>query len=341
MKYLRLAAALAVVLGLAGAAPAAAETAADFYKGKVVKLVVGYGPGGGYDLYARMLAPHLAQRLGATVVVENRPGGGGMVAISQLAAERGDGLTLVLANLEAAALGQLLDSEGIRFDVTELPVVARVVSEPKVVLLGSGAPFASVADLQAAGRPIKWAGGGKTDGIADNVAVFSRALGLNSRIIIGYKGSKEAALAAVRGEADGLVASTGSARPLVAAGELRAVAVLARQRSALLPEVPTVFEAAALDADAGWWIDQRARLTDLGRTLIVAPGTPLDRLAFLREAARQVLSDPAVLAEADATKRPIDYAAPEAIEAMIAETVGGLDAAEIGQLRDVILNRYY
>src|SRR3546814_394241 len=199
------AALIAVVFsGLFGTAPAAAETAAEFYQGKVVKLVVGYGPGGGYDLYARLLAPHLEQRLGATVVVENRPGGGGMVVISQLANGDGDGLTLVLANLEAAALGQILDSAGIRFDVTALPVLARVGSDPKIVLLGTGSPFRSIADLQAADRPIRWSGGGKTDAIADNAAVLSHALGLRAEIIIGYKGAKESALAAARGEADGM-----------------------------------------------------------------------------------------------------------------------------------------
>ncbi|MGE5768526.1 MAG: Bug family tripartite tricarboxylate transporter substrate binding protein [Bacteroidota bacterium] len=341
-SFSRTAAVLAVlVLGLFAAAPVAAETAADFYKGKVVKLVVGYGAGGGYDLYARMLAPHLEQRLGATVVVENRPGGGGMVAISQLAGAEPDGLTLVLANLEAAALGQILDSPGIRFDVRELPVVARVGSEPKVVLLGAGAPFRTIADLQAAERPVKWAAGGKTDGIGDSIAIFSQALELRSEIIIGYKGTKEAALAAGRGETDGLVASAGSARPLAAGTDLRAVAVLARQRSALVPEVPTIFEIVELDSAQAWWIDYRAGLTDLGRTFIVSPGTPAERLAVLREAAAAVLNDPAVLAEAEATQRPIEHGAPEAVEALIAQSINALGAAEVERVRDVILNKYY
>ncbi|HMA16302.1 MAG TPA: tripartite tricarboxylate transporter substrate-binding protein [Kiloniellaceae bacterium] len=341
-SFSRTAAVLAVlVLGLFAAAPVAAETAADFYKGKVVKLVVGYGAGGGYDLYARMLAPHLEQRLGATVVVENRPGGGGMVAISQLAGAEPDGLTLVLANLEAAALGQILDSPGIRFDVRELPVVARVGSEPKVVLLGAGAPFRTIADLQAAERPVKWAAGGKTDGIGDSIAIFSQALELRSEIIIGYKGTKEAALAAGRGETDGLVASAGSARPLAAGTDLRAVAVLARQRSALVPEVPTIFEIVEFDSAQAWWIDYRAGLTDLGRTFIVSPGTPAERLAVLREAAAAVLNDPAVLAEAEATQRPIEHGAPEAVEALIAQSINALGAAEVERVRDVILNKYY
>lgn len=328
-------------LGLLAAAPAVAESAAEFYKGKVVRLVVGYGPGGGFDLYARMLAPHLEQRLGATVVVENRPGGGGMVAISQLATAEPDGLTLVLANLEAAALGQILDSPGIRFDLRKLRVVARVGSEAKVVMLGAGAPFRTIADLQVADRPIRWAAGGKTDSLGDSIAIFSQALGLRSDIIIGYKGTKEAALAAARGEADGLVASAGSARALAAGTDLQAVTVLARQRSIQMPDVPTIFELAELDEEQAWWIDYRAGLTDLGRTFIVSPGTPVDRLEVLRVAAEAVLRDPAVIAEAEATQRPIEYGAPDAIEALIAQAIDALDAAQLERLRKVILDKYY
>ncbi len=334
---------LALALSLSGvsAAPAAAETAAEFYRGKVVKLVVGYGPGGGFDTYARLLAPYLEQRLGATVVVENRPGGGGMVAISQLAAGRGDSLTLVLANLEAAALGQLLDSPGIRFDVTELSMIARVAGEPKVALLSAESPFRSLADLQAAGRAIKWGGGGKTDGIADSAAVFSEALGLNAEIIIGYKGSKETSLAAIRGEVDGFFISAGTARKLIAKGDLVALAVMERQRSPELPDVPTIFELADLTPAQAWWIDVRAGIGALGRTLVAAPGVPAEHLAFLREVAVAVLTDPAVIAETNEKKRPLDMAGPEEVSRLIAESVASLSADDIQRLRDAVLNKYY
>ena len=320
---------------------ASAETAAEFYAGKVVKLVVGYGPGGGYDSYARLLAPFLEKRLGATVVVENRPGGGGMVAIGQLAASQGDSLTLVLANMEAAALGQLLDNPGIRFDVTELSIVARVAGERKVALLSAESPFRSLADLQAAERPIKWGGGGKTDGIADSAAIFSEALGLNSEIIIGYKGSKEVALAAIRGEVDGLFISAGTARKLAAKGQLNALAVMDRERSPVLPDVPTIFELADLSPERAWWIDFRAGIGALGRTLIAAPGIPADRLAFLREAAVQVLTDPTVIAETAAKKRPLNMASHEQVGRLIEQTVAGLSAGDIQRLREAILKKYY
>ncbi|MEQ8356858.1 MAG: tripartite tricarboxylate transporter substrate-binding protein [Kiloniellaceae bacterium] len=346
MKLQRLAQAIAsfaLAIALFGltAGPAAAETAAEFYKGKVVKLVVGYGPGGGYDSYARLLAPFLEQRLGATVVVENRPGGGGMVAISQIAADRGDSLTLVLANLEAAALGQILDSPGIRFDVTELPVVARVAGERKIALLSAESPFRDLADLRAAERPVKWGGGGKTDGIADNAAVLSQALDLNAEIIIGYKGSKEVALAALRGEVDGFFASAGSARKLTAKGQLLAVAVLDRERSPLMPAVPTVFELVDLTPEQAWWVDYRASLGALGRSLIAAPGIPADRLAYLRDVVVQVLTDPAVVAEAEAKKRPLNMASHDKVAGLIAQTVSGLTAGDIERLRDVVLIKYY
>lgn len=330
---------LAALLFLPGIG--AAETAAEFYSGKVLKLVVGYGPGGGYDSYARLLAPHLEQRLGATVVVENRPGGGGMVAISRLASGPADGLTMVLANLEAATLGQLLDSPGIRFDVLQLPVVARVAGEPKVLLLSSQSPFRTVADLRAAERAIKWSAGGKTDSIADNVAVLSQALGLHSEIIIGYKGAKEAALAAIRGETDGLAVSAGTAGRLSAKGDLRAIAVLDRERAALLPDVPTIFELADLSEEAAWWIDFRARLTGLGRALIAAPGVPQDRLDFLRAAAEGVLTDPAVIAEAAQKKRPLAFVPHRGVEELIAQAVSGVRPETLERLREVILNKYY
>lgn len=341
--FVRAAAVLALAFGLSGvvSGAATAETAAEFYKGKVVKLVVGYGPGGGYDTYARLLAPHLEQRLGTTVVVENRPGGGGMVAVSQLAANRGDSLTLVLANLEAAALGQILDSPGIRFDVTELSMVARVAAEPKVALLSAESPFSSLDDLRKADRAIKWGGGGKTDGIADLAAIFSEAVGLNSEIIIGYKGSKETSLAAIRGEVDGLFISAGTARKLVAKGQLKALAVMDRERSAVLPDVPTIFELTDLSPEQAWWIDYRAGIGALGRTLIAAPGVAEDHLAYLREAAVAVLTDPAVIAETTEKKRPIYMAGPEEVTSLIEQTVASVSAEEIQRLRETVLNKYY
>ncbi len=183
---------LAVTLGLAGSSSTRAQDSGEaFYAGKTLRLVVGYGAGGGYDAYARLLAPHLKARLNV-VVVENRPGGGGLTALNQVAAGKADGLTLMIIDGQAAALGQLLDQPGVRFDLNRLTWLGRVVAEPRILLWSARSPFRTMADGINAPRPLKWAASGKTDSIADVIAFASEALGLNSKIIIGYKGSRGA-----------------------------------------------------------------------------------------------------------------------------------------------------
>src|SRR6186713_473101 len=95
----RLAAYAAVALSLiVGSPPVSAQTAADFYKGKTVKIIVGFGVGGGYDVYARMLAPYLREVLQTTVIVENQPGAGGMSALNRLYQAPPDGLQMMLVS---------------------------------------------------------------------------------------------------------------------------------------------------------------------------------------------------------------------------------------------------
>ncbi len=138
MGSIRLALRAAVVVAtfIAPSVARSDENAAEFYAGKTVRLVVGTSPGGGYDTYARLLAPHLQERLKANVVVENRPGGSHMVAMNyvySLAAP--DGLTIMLATGEGAVLAKLLDEPGIRFDLAKFPVLGRVNTAPRVLLV--------------------------------------------------------------------------------------------------------------------------------------------------------------------------------------------------------------
>ena len=97
--------ALLCALALAACAPAARAQDAEraYFGGKTVRMVVGYGPGGGYDAYARMIAPHLSKVLGASVVVENQPGAGGLVALNRIYAAAPDGLTIMIVNGTGAA----------------------------------------------------------------------------------------------------------------------------------------------------------------------------------------------------------------------------------------------
>ena len=113
----------AAMLALACLLPIAARaqsSEAAFFKGKTVRVIVGYGAGGGFDLYARMIAPYLGKALGANVIVENQPGAGGIGALNRMMTAPPDGLQIMLVNGMAAAFGQFIEQQGVRYDLAKL-----------------------------------------------------------------------------------------------------------------------------------------------------------------------------------------------------------------------------
>src|SRR5215216_6044573 len=126
---------LAGIFGSAGIAAAHSRERGTFLKGETVRFYVGFSPGGGYDLYARMLAPHFERLSGATVVVENRPGGGGLTALNQLVRNKPDGLSMMMLNGESAVLSQLTKQPGVAFDMTQVSIYGRVALEQHFFLV--------------------------------------------------------------------------------------------------------------------------------------------------------------------------------------------------------------
>jgi len=266
--------ALALTLAISlGGQTSQAQDAAAFYKGKTVKIMVGYGPGGGYDAYARMIAPHLDKALGASVIVENQPGAGGANALNRVFAGQPDGLTLMIVNGTAAALGQLLEQEGVRYDLAKLEHLGIVSSSPWMWLVSPTNPIVRTpAEAVKLNKLIRWGGTAPTDGLADGAAVACEALKLTCKVVIGYKGSAEVALAVQRGEMDAEYVSDTSANNYVKSGQAIAVAAMGRSKSRFFPDVPTVFEALKLTPEQEQWFDFRTDLDDLGRILVTTPG---------------------------------------------------------------------
>ena len=330
------------VFGFAFAATSAsAQDAASFYKGKVVTLVVGYGPGGGYDTYARMLAPHIARKTGATVVVQNRPGGGSLVALNQVYGARPDGLTIMLVNGLAAVLGQLTEKQGVRYDLLKVTWLARVSMEDYIWLVSAKSPYRSVNDVLNSARPIKFAAAGKTDGMSDMEAVTCRALGLRCKIIIGYKGSKESALAVIRGEADAFMVSGGSGARYARKDTVIAIASPGRERSSYFKDVPTVFEQVDLTPDQAWWFDFHEKIRKVGRVLATAPGVPENRVTYLRTVLARILTDPDVVAEASRIKRHLNYLPAGEIRRYTLEILGSAEPDSLKEVRRVLLEAYF
>src|SRR5215472_3250507 len=175
-SWYRVAAALIIGVLLQPGADAWAQDAAAFYRGKVVRLIVGYAPGGGYDSYARLVAPYLESRLGATVIVENQPGGGGFNALANLVREPGDGSRILLLNGEAALLSTLVNDGSRRFDLRNLAYLGRVSYENRVLVARAGTPYARFDGFLKSGKPVFFGAGGRIDSMGDPASLLCDAL---------------------------------------------------------------------------------------------------------------------------------------------------------------------
>jgi tripartite-type tricarboxylate transporter receptor subunit TctC len=313
--------------------PAWSASTDELYKGATLRFIVGSGAGGGYDSYARLLAPHLSRALDATVVVDNRPGAGGLVALNQTYTADPDGLTIMIANASGAALAQLLGQDGVHFDLHRLEWLAGLGGEEPIIMWSAQSPLRTLADGLAATEPVKWAASGRTSSQGVWIALAAHALHIQSTLIVGYKGSNEAALAAMRGEVDGIIVTASSARIYAQDGKLLPVAALGKARSPLFPDVPTVAESVDLTPDQAWWFDFSNRFTEIGRAIVTSPGVSPERVAFLADAFRKLLTDPGIIGESAAAGRSIAYTPPDIVKRSAFGLLDGVDAARLAELR--------
>ena len=266
--------ALIASVGIGMSSAGAQESEAAFFKGKTVKIVVGFGPGGGYDVYARMIAPYVAKVVGSTVIVENQPGAGGLTALNRVYTAPPDGLTMMLASGNGAAMAQLVEQSSARYDLGKMGHLGTVSASPWMWLVGPNSPINTPQDAISFGKQMMWSGSGPMDGLSDGAAFTCEALKLNCRIVMGYPGSAEAALAVAKGEMDAIYVSDTSANNYVKAGQNKPVATIARKRSRFFPDQMTIFEAVKLTQDQEWLFDFRSNVEDLGRILVVPPNLP-------------------------------------------------------------------
>lgn len=326
-----------LALAMVGVGATVAQAAeADFFKGKTVNLIVGYAPGGGYDVYARMIAPFLAKALDATVVVQNQPGAGGMIALDRLYNASPDGLQMMLVDGTAASMAQLLGEPGARYDLAKLGHLGLVTASPYIWLVTPSSPIKTPADAMKFGKKIRWSSTGPMDGLSDGAALTCEALKLDCQVILGYPSSNEAAIAVSKGEMDAIYVSETSANNYVKSGADRAVATMSRKRSRFFPDLPTIFEAVKLTPEQQWWFDFRSNVDNLGRILVVPPGMAPARLAFLQQAVKTALTDPKLIADGERTQRYIDYQDPEATRKMAVSVVSELTPEQKKRVKTVV-----
>ena len=331
---------LAMVGALAVAAtPAGAD--ASFYQGKQGRLFTMGSPGGGYDTYTRTVSAFLEKRIGVKLIPTNEPAAGGMIAMNRTVNAPPDGLTLLLTGGEGLVTAQLYGLSGVNYDVRKQVFLARVSGEDKVAVVGPQSPYRTIADMQTLDRQAIWAGSGKADNNSDFSAIMCYALGIKCKIIVGYKGTGDMNLAIQRAEADGRVISDEAAALYGASSGMRTLAILARKRSEKFPEVPTIFEAVKLSPTAERLLDWRANIASLGRVILTTPGTPKERVDYLRRALADVLRDPAFIAEMTKVNLAAGYLSAEDVQTAVEKAMTTLDAKGLAEMKDIALNRYY
>jgi tripartite-type tricarboxylate transporter receptor subunit TctC len=258
-----------VVLSLV-AAPAAALAQSD-YPTKPVRIVVGFAPGGGNDIFARIIATKMTERTGWTVVIENKAGAGGRLAADHVATQPADGHTVLIGASGAMAIGPIIYKVNYSTLKSFAPVTM-IAEFPLFLVVRADHPAHSVKELVA------WT---KANPDKANYATSSPAFTLPTELFkmrtgaqgvgIPYKSSGESLMGIIAGNATMTIVDPPPATPQVQAGKLRALAVTGKTRSRELPDVPTMTEAGIADVTVGLWSG-----------FFVPTGTPrpiIDRLA--------------------------------------------------------------
>jgi len=229
---------------------------ADNYPSKPIRILVGFGAGGGTDVTARLFAHKIGAQLGQTVVVENRPGASGSIAALEVAKSEPDGYKLLMIASGTVFHSALSSKVAYNLDRDFTPI-SLVTIGPLVLMVGPSVTARTVPELIAYGRanPGKLTYG--TDGIGATAHLATEMLNLMANIKsvhIPFKGASDATVAIASGQVDMGFPSLASALPLLQSGRARALAVSTLQRSPLLPGVPTLDEVGLKDYDlAGWF----------------------------------------------------------------------------------------
>lgn len=310
----------------------------EHFAGENVTLTVGYGVGG-YDDYARMMAPYLQEELGASeVLVENQEGAGGNIQVNNLATAEPDGLTLGLVNGVGAAGSQLTEQAGARFNMDEFTWIGRIGYEADIVVVDADGPLDAFEDLMAQEPP---AFGSEGPGGANYLIpslfreVFPEMSDLE--IITGFD-APEIELAIQRGEIDSMTGSWDSRLSQIEAGEQQAVLVVSDEpiddKHEAFEGVPPIMDLDYLSQEGREVMQAFLNFNELGRPLAAPPGLDETVTACLRDAVERAASNEELIAEGEERNRPIGFMPGEELEGLVSDLINNSPEQYLTILRE-------
>ncbi len=282
--------ALAGLALLAVSGLSASRAADDYFKGKVIQLILPNSASGEMGRYATMFAPYIAKYAGADEVrVVVMTGGGGVKGTNYLWFQKPDGLTIGFTSVPALILAQLAGSEGVQFDTTKLTYLGRAATEPRGLLVGTKSGIKNVEDLKALNREFVYPTQG-TDEDFYTMAILSDALGFKEKPVTGYEGQADTSLAVIKGDGDGLITATRTAKSMIDSGDMHPILSVWTERDPNYPDVPSALE--VVEGPQKNAVQAIVNMLSMHRGFFGPANMDADATRILRDAITKAAADP-------------------------------------------------
>ena len=314
-----------------------------FYKGKTVRIIVGFAAGGGFDAYARSLSRHMGKHIpgSPTLIVENMTGAGSLVAANYLyKVAKPDGLTIGTFH-GSQVVAQLIGGQGIEFDARKLEWIGTPGKNHDVCLLSKASGITSVEQWMGAKTPVRLGGSAPGSSTDDFPKILRAVLGLPLRIVTGYKGTADMRIAVEGGEISGLCGISAASvratwRKQLEAGDVTVVLQNAPQPHPDLPgNIPLAINLAKTEEGRQLINSGIHAPSAITYAFSAPPATPQDRIQILRRAFWNTTKDPEFLAEATKANLDVDSIQGEEIAKLISDLFR-LDARIVSRLKELL-----
>jgi tripartite-type tricarboxylate transporter receptor subunit TctC len=321
------------------AAPARAEDVASFYRGKRISLVIGYGPGGGYDLYARLLGRFIGAHIPGkpTIVPQNMPGAGSRSAANWLYAVAPKDGTVIATLGQATPTDQALEQPGILFDARKFNWIGNLSVVNNILFVSAASGAMTFADVTKKTLAIGASGASSPSVLYPQVS--NNLLGAKFKIIIGYPGGGDINIAVERRELDGRGSDSWASIKSTHADWLRDHTInilfqVGPRRERDLPDVPLWTELAAND-DQRQVLDVLSGDVSVGRPILTAPDVPVDRVKALRQAFEETVRDPQFLEAAKQANMELNPMGGEELQQVVGR-IAAPPAKILAMVKDAI-----
>lgn len=329
---------LAVSLMAFTVSPALAQAPQDFYAGRKMDMVIGYTPGGNYDLYARLIARTLGDYLpgNPSIIPRNMPGGGSRIAAAWLySIAPKDGTALATFD-QALPIAQALRDPTLRFDLRDFNFIGNPARENNTVTAWHTSGVKTIEDAKTQEVTVGSTGASTSSQYA---MAMNALIGTRFKLVTGYPGGNDINLAMERGEVavrgSNSWASWKSTRAdWVRDNKINILVQIGLKRAPDLPNVPLMIELAKNDADRAIFRLISAP-TVIGRPIVTAPGVPAERVKMLRDAFDKMIHDPKFIATAAKEQFEIDFVPGEEMQQVVAEIVNTPEPALL-RLKQII-----